>query len=48
MVVWKNDPDNDTERRRGEKAWESLMQQTHDIRKSIWGDEELPDRQDEQ
>jgi hypothetical protein len=46
MVIWKNDPDKEIENTRKRQAWASLMEQTHKIRTSIWGDEKLPDREE--
>lgn len=45
MVIWKNEPDKETQDSRKRTAWSSLMDQTHKIRTSIWGDEKLPDRE---
>ena len=45
MVTWKGSPDDGDDDSR--EVWSKLMESTRKLRDSIWGDEKLPEREED-
>ena len=48
MVIWKDEPDPQGRNSRARDTWQSLMQKTKELNNRIWGEEKIPERDEDE